>query len=1086
MKNLKKVLSLVLALAMALSLMTVAFAKEAKDYADYDEVNYNEAVDVMTAAGIFDGKGANGFDPQGNLTREEAAKIITYMLMGRANADKLTATIAPYDDVAAGRWSAGSIAYCTNEGIISGMGHNKFAPTDEVTGLQFAKMLLVALGYDAEIENLVGDSWAINTSKLAISVGLDDNMEEVSLSQPLTREQATLMAFNAMQSPLVEYPSKGTTIEVNGATVSFGAQQAQYVTTTRANEQTISSETLSNSKEYTIEFAEQYCRDLTLRGDRDAFERPAHTWRYDNELIGTYQNTPDLTYTTAVENGTIYADLGLTKSAKATEQYVDGRPAAASALQTMIRRDDETINGTGNGVLTQVWFEKDDQGEVVELIITSVNTYVATVNAVQNANKENRSITLNLYNRIPGTLDNKYETQSFAADDLVTYTAAWNGTRYEIQSVEALTGAATGTLTAWNGDTANTTTGFSENNFTVAGTTYNYSDNYAIINEDGAEIEISGFEVDESELNVYVDQYGYAIYVSGVEGEKNYAVVIGVGSTNPYGSETTGVTLMLPDGTKKEATAKLASDSEPLTGPAFVVGGTNRQTVDDAVGDIVTYKIGDDGVYELTVAGTVVSGTNPATLTGHSTNAYTGANEVRFLNGRSLFELDDTANAANRDKTLFATEDTVFVVATEKSGGYNYDVYVGYENMPSIDSAIGTNALAYVTNSEYSSQLDIVYIATERLAGVSGVDTYFVKEKNEQIFTDNTGSYYRLPAIVNGEKTEIKVDATKTYTDKSGNSIDFTKNSTVYGLFAITNVVKDKNDIITSFVDVTGDVFDASTSTTNKTSGTVGTVRVASGVLGIGAKGDKDLAKYYAYDSNTVAYYVDKDYKDINVINISSIANDTNDYVYGVRDDNVPANYKKLSEVVVVEQEDSTVETHTVSITGANGNAWVDEVNGTHYANQTSITVEDGEDFQFKLAPLAGKKVVSVKVGSTELTPDVNGVYTVSNVTGDITVDVTCGNVLKLTVTNSDDAAITVAVNGNAPEAVSNGASTAGDYEVTNGQMVTVTIVYNGTTPALAGTTNATVIPVSQVGNSITYQVYIGNATTAPVVTFTA
>ena len=393
---------------------------------------------------------------------------------------------------------------------------------------------------------------------------------------------------------------------------------------------------------------------------------------------------------------------------------------------------------------------------------------------------------------------------------------------------------------------------------------------------------------------------------------------------------------------------------------------------------------------------------------------------------------------------------------------------------------------AYDRVNRFLDELDIVYIATERLAGVSGVDTYFVKEKNEQIFTDNTGSYYRLPAIVNGEKTEIKVDATKTYTDKSGNSIDFTKNSTVYGLFAITNVVKDKNDIITSFVDVTGDVFDASTSTTNKTSGTVGTVRVASGVLGIGAKGDKDLAKYYAYDSNTVAYYVDKDYKDINVINISSIANDTNDYVYGVRDDNVPANYKKLSEVVVVEQEDSTVETHTVSITGANGNAWVDEVNGTHYANQTSITVEDGEDFQFKLAPLAGKKVVSVKVGSTELTPDVNGVYTVSNVTGDITVDVTCGNVLKLTVTNSDDAAITVAVNGNAPEAVSNGASTAGDYEVTNGQMVTVTIVYNGTTPALAGTTNATVIPVSQVGNSITYQVYIGNATTAPVVTFTA
>ena len=187
MKNLKKVLSLVLALAMALSLMTVAFAKDASDYNDYDEVTYKEAVDVMTAAGIFDGMGANNFQPDGTLTREQAAKIITYMLMGKSNADKLTTTIAPYGDVSADRWSAGAIAYCTNEGIISGMGHNKFAPTDEVTGLQFAKMLLVALGYDAEIEEMVGDSWAINTSKLAIAVGLDNGMEDVALSGALTR-----------------------------------------------------------------------------------------------------------------------------------------------------------------------------------------------------------------------------------------------------------------------------------------------------------------------------------------------------------------------------------------------------------------------------------------------------------------------------------------------------------------------------------------------------------------------------------------------------------------------------------------------------------------------------------------------------------------------------------------------------------------------------------------------------------------------------------------------------------------------------------------------------------------------------------
>ena len=135
-----------------------------------------EAVDVMTAAGVFNGSDSGNFNPTDTLNREQAAKIITYML-GQKEADKLTATVAPLCRRGGNRWSAGAIAYCTNEGIIAGDGNGKFNPTDKVLGVQFAKMLLVALGYDPQIEQLVGNSWAINISKLAITAGLADDLD---------------------------------------------------------------------------------------------------------------------------------------------------------------------------------------------------------------------------------------------------------------------------------------------------------------------------------------------------------------------------------------------------------------------------------------------------------------------------------------------------------------------------------------------------------------------------------------------------------------------------------------------------------------------------------------------------------------------------------------------------------------------------------------------------------------------------------------------------------------------------------------------------------------------------------------------
>ena len=63
----KKFLSLVLALVMTMSLVTVSAG--AKDFTDGSEITYKEAVDVISALGVVDGYSDGDFRPDDVLTR---------------------------------------------------------------------------------------------------------------------------------------------------------------------------------------------------------------------------------------------------------------------------------------------------------------------------------------------------------------------------------------------------------------------------------------------------------------------------------------------------------------------------------------------------------------------------------------------------------------------------------------------------------------------------------------------------------------------------------------------------------------------------------------------------------------------------------------------------------------------------------------------------------------------------------------------------------------------------------------------------------------------------------------------------------
>ena len=848
----KKLLALVLALVMSMSLVTISNAA----FKDADSIDYKEAVDVMNAVGVFIGDEKGNFNAKENLTREQAAKIIAYLELGEKAADALVGS-ATFTDVAATRWSAGFVSYCAQAGVVAGY-DGKFDPAGQLTALQFGKMLLVEIGYDAKAAGMVGTDWAINTSKLLATTGLMNGIDG-SVNQVLTREKAAQMTLNALKTPTVEYATKGSNITVNGAEINFGASTPTYVTNTIAKEQTISKDKLTNSGEYTIELGEKLYKKLVLSDTTDAFGRPTRTWTFENKKVGEYVKDADLEYTAGTDYEVVYADLGLTKSAKITEYYVDGKtttPAAAS-----VTKNDDDHEFGANGVLTQVWYDDDNN----TVIVTEINTYVGKISAVTKASgSDERSVTINGLTK-PGTL-NKYETESFEKSDLISYTAAYDKAtgRYDVQSAAILEKSTTGLLTKWNGKAIVGTVGNSANNFTVDSETYKYSANFYVVDENGAASQIYNFDVNKADVDVYLDAYGYALYIAGVEGTKNYATVIGVGSTNPYGDRTTGVTLLLPDGTQKAVTAKLKSGSAALTA---------SNLVNNYIGDIVTY-VEKNGVYELTVQD------------NYDTTAASIGTNATFTNGKSELKLGSTK--------YYATSETIFMVATKDGSDVAYNVYTGYAKMPSIDTTAGITGFAVKTSNDYTNQVEVVYISAINLAGISDVDTYFVKKANADIITDSTGSYYVLPAIVDGEETTVKVDATITTAGLNNNA------NKVF--VAANNVIKDKNDIITSFTDVKNtNTFSATfdgTSTGYKT-GTVAANRV---VLGLNYTGNKNTATFWAYNDKTNVYVVDEKYKTITVSAVASVADDTNDMVYASADTNT----KVLKDVIVIEVPEGT------------------------------------------------------------------------------------------------------------------------------------------------------------------------------------
>ena len=209
MRNLKRTLSLLLAVVMVIGLMVVgAGAVSYNDFSDRGEIVNKDAVSMLTTLGIIEGQPDGSYNPTGDVDRAQMAKMISVALTNNEDCDTLYQNVnSGLTDITA-NWARGYINYCYVRGIIAGRGDNTFDPSANVTGVEAAKMLLAALGYNAEIEGLVGPDWALNTAALAQQLGIFRNFTK-DVSEPLNRDDAALLIYNALDVEMIQQYSNG-------------------------------------------------------------------------------------------------------------------------------------------------------------------------------------------------------------------------------------------------------------------------------------------------------------------------------------------------------------------------------------------------------------------------------------------------------------------------------------------------------------------------------------------------------------------------------------------------------------------------------------------------------------------------------------------------------------------------------------------------------------------------------------------------------------------------------------------------------------------------------------------------------------
>ena len=927
MRNLKRALSLGLTAAMISGLMVMGSSAASSSYTDVADTDNVEAIEVLKSVGIMVGDESGDFNPDQNVTRNEMAVVMSNLMAYNV---ATYANTSPFTDVPS--WAEPYVAACWTNGITAGTSATTYGGSESVTTAQAALMLMKALGY-FQYSSDFGSDWQLATTRQGNAIDLFDGVDS-GVTQAMTRDDLAQLVLNTLEAGTVEAETDGS-ISVGDITIVNDVQY-KFVTSgrdyaTAVNDRLDTNNDGSYSSGAIVELGEKlYQGDLTKEEGYDDFGRPANIWEYQSKEIGTFADDADYTYTAKVTSKQLYNDLGKTAvdnydwtvSINGEDVNFDGKDLAASKTdddKDFVEKAgvslDDIYGGkaTGNGVVTEVFVDGTDR----TIDVAMIYYYPAEVYEV---NDDDANITLSDLGYGPADINDEFDTTDFAEDDIVMYSFA-NGEIQEVYAAEELNGEVTRVRMETTG--GNPSDG---DYFVVDGTTYNYN---KVMTEDRLVSE----NVDNNVV-AYVDANGYVAYIDESAMTYDYAYVLSVGTDgDQYDDSNEGnnrgttvyARLVLSDGTMVKAETDLKWSERH-----------------DYLNHIVSYNVDSDDVYDLEIrdhnndpddriSGTDGSIYGPAALDQEGQKFSTDIEKEKKLNienGVASFTVNGEDYTANSN--------TVFVVADTDPDSYDdYDfvVYTGVKNVP--DIGYEDTALVDVAADE-DGVAKMVYVQDADVSGAGQV-IFAVANHNAKLVDDtDTGDYYEISAVVDGEVVTLNVKEGSTAAERlvtdSWNQYGVKVSDTKY-IVALDSITENSDGLITN-VSRYDALNDGDGYVTSDSEYGVGTDKAENETVKLGNSSD---GKRFAWDDEVVV--VRYNYKgDLDISRISSIKDDPNDLYVAVLDSNV------LTGICIVEKDSGSGS----SSSGSNSDTWRDD--------DITLTVEwnnDALDFEAVNARIA-------------------------------------------------------------------------------------------------------------------------------------